>query len=302
MSDPRVAELEATVRALRAELEYARAEAENARAELRGAQAELVGTAKMAALGQLIAGIAHEINTPLGALHSNHDTLLRALAKLSDILEDERVEADELEQLRRVVRAIEGIVDVNTLAVERMVGLIANLRSFGRPDRAETDRVDLHEGIESTLALLQHRTTGRIAVRREYGTLPLVECAPQQINQVVMNLLMNAIQAITENGEITVRTAADEGGVRIEIGDNGVGIKPENLKKIFEPGFTTKGARVGMGLGLLISSQIVDRHGGTLTVESEPGSGTVFTVRLPLALPKAADRAQAETSNGGVAT
>ena len=246
------------------------------------ALAELVNSAKLATLGMLVAGVAHEINTPLGALHSNHDVLKRALGRLGNILEDEQVDASELDEVRTIVRAIGEVLQINDLAVERMGQIVRSLRSFGRLDRAEIDWVDLHEGLESTLALLAHEFRGRITVVREYGVTPPIECYPQQLNQLWMNLLINASQAVDGPGTITLRTSAADGLVNVEIRDTGAGIPPENLDRIWEPGFTTKGARVGMGLGLLISRQIVEQHGGRMTVQSKVGEGTTFTVHLPL--------------------
>ncbi|MEJ2185656.1 MAG: ATP-binding protein [Gemmatimonadota bacterium] len=270
---------------------------EQAYGELRNAQAELVGSAKMATLGQLVAGIAHEINTPLGALNSNYDVIRRALDRLQEILADDVVDADELADVRRIVRAIDGVETTNDMAVERMVQLVGSLRSFGRPDRAEIDRVDLHEGIDSTLQILRHELK-RIEVGRQFGELPLVECYPGQLNQVFMNLLVNAVHAMPDGGTITVRTRAEGDHVVVEIEDTGAGISKANLKRIFEPGFTTKGNRVGMGMGLLIVRQIVDRHGGHIAVASEQGRGTKFTITLPVRLPARVDA----NAGGGRAT
>lgn len=252
---------------------------------------EAVNSAKLATLGMLVAGVAHEVNTPLGALASNHDVLKRALGKLQVILADEVVDETELDEVRRIVRALDGILKVNDLAVTRVVELIGSLRSFGRLDRAETDRVELHEGIDQALVLLNHRLGTRVRVERDYGELPPVECFPQQLNQVFMNLLLNAVQAIEGEGVVTVvtRTVSDPPDhVQVAVQDTGRGIPPELMETIFEPGFTTKGSRVGMGLGLLISTQIVDRHGGRIAVRSEPGEGSTFTVTLPVRLPAGA--------------
>ena len=279
------ADLRAEVARLNAELRHARAQSEEEHNRLVTAQAELVNATKLATLGSLIAGIAHELNTPLGSLNSNHDVLRRALNRLQAILEDEHVDQSELAELRRVVRALDGVMKVNDLAVERMVQLVKSLRSFGRPDQSERDTVDLHEGLESTLALVNHQLRGRIEVKREYGELPKLDCFPNQLNQVWMNLLVNAGQAIAQNGTITVSTRVQSAGVVVEIEDTGSGIKPENLNRIFEPGFTTKDGRIGMGLGLLIARQIVERHGGRIAVRSQLGTGTCFTVQLPLQLP-----------------
>jgi two-component system, NtrC family, sensor kinase len=246
-----------------------------------GAVAELVTQARLATLGMLVAGLAHEINTPLGAINSNHDVLRRALNKLQDILADEVVEPHELDEVRRIVRAVDGILKVNDMAVERMTGLVRSLRDFGRIDGAAIDFLDVNAGIDSTLAILAHQVS-HVTLIREFGRIPLVQCNPQQVNQVFMNLLLNAAQATPEGGSIRIRTEPDGQGVRVTIADTGRGIEPRHLERIFEPGFTTKDARVGMGLGLLISRQIVEGHGGRIDVTSRPGDGAVFTVLIPI--------------------
>lgn len=243
--------------------------------------AQAVTQTRLATLGMLVAGLAHEINTPLGTLNSNHDLLRRALLRLQAILQDEVVEPAELDEVRRVIAALDSILHVNDLAVERMAALVRGLRNFGRIDGADIDVVDVHDGIESTLAILAHELRP-FSVVREYGELPRIECHPQQINQVLMNLLLNASQATPHGGTITVTTWPENDSVCIRVSDTGVGIPPGNLDRIFDPGFTTRRGRVGMGLGLLISSQIVDHHGGGIAVESTPGSGSSFTVSLPV--------------------
>lgn len=276
--EDRESELEAEVQHLREALAEARSDFER----LGEGQAETVTADRMATLGRVVAGVAHELNTPLGALHSNHDVICRALERLQDILADERVDEEELDEVRRIVKAVDGVLATQGVAVERMRGLVDSLRSFGRPDRAERDRVDLHEGLEGTLALLRHEMEDRVAVQRDYGTLPPVECHVQQINQLFMNLLLNASQAIPEQGTIRIRTRAEDGTVRLAVTDDGRGIPGPVMERIFEPGFTTKGSRMGMGLGLLICRRIVDEHEGRLEVESEPGEGSTFTVILPV--------------------
>ncbi|MCG8468267.1 MAG: ATP-binding protein [Gemmatimonadetes bacterium] len=246
-------------------------------------QTDRINQARLASLGTMVAGITHELNTPLGAIHSNHDVIERALLKLQDILEDEVVTPDELEEVRKIVRAMDGVLRTNGIAVERLVKLVESLRTFGRPDRAEIDRVDLHEGLDSTLAVLGHELK-MISVEKDYGELPMVECYPNRINQVFMNLLHNATQAMPDGGTLGVSTSTNGGRVRIEVRDTGCGIERANLERIFEPGFTTKDGRVGMGLGLAISHQIVDQHGGTIAVDSELEEGTTFRVALPIEL------------------
>lgn len=246
--------------------------------------AEQVNQAKLATLGMMVAGLAHELNSPLGALNSNHDLLRRAIGRLQSILADEVVEPHELEEVRRVVRALGGILDVNDLAVERMDSLVRSLRNFGRIDRAELDYADVHEGIDSTLAILSHELKEATVVRA-YGELPRILCFPQQLNQVFLNLLVNAAQASPAGGRITITTTALSDGVRIQVADQGLGIGAEHLERIFDPGFTTRAGRIGMGLGLTISRQIVERHGGRIRAESELGHGATFTLDLPLRPP-----------------
>ena len=243
--------------------------------------AELVNATRTATLGAMVAGVAHELNTPLGALNSNHDVLKRALGRLQAILADEVVEPSELEEVRRIVAALDGVLRVNDLAVERMVGLVTSLRTFGRPDRAEVDRLDVRESIDGALTILAHELRDRVTVVKDYEDVPALLCHTGQIGQVFMHLLHNASQAISGRGTITIRTRAREGAILIEIEDTGSGILKENLDRIFEPGFTTKGARVGMGLGLLITQQVIERHRGRLTVRSEPGHGSTFSILLP---------------------
>lgn len=250
-----------------------------------GDRQELINQAHLATLGTLVAGVAHELNTPLGAIHSNHDVIERALKKLQGILADEVVTPDELEEVRKIVRAMDGVLTTNGIAVERMVKLVSSLGTFGRPDGAEVDRVDLREGLEGTLTVLSHELEG-IDVVRELDDIPRVECYPNRLNQVFMNLIHNAVQAMDRGGRLTVRSARDEDEVVVEIEDTGKGIPPDVVDRIFDPGFTTKGRRVGMGLGLAITRQIVDHHGGEISVDSTVGEGTVFRIRLPVRLPE----------------
>ncbi len=245
---------------------------------------ELIDQSHLATLGTLVAGVAHELNTPLGAIHSNHDVIRRALLKLEEILEDEVVTPDELVGVRRIVKAMDGVLRTNGIAVDRMVKVVESLGTFGRPDRAEVDRVDLHEGLEGTLAVLGAELE-KMHVVKEYGDLPIIECFPNRVNQIFMNLVHNAVQAMEPGGTLTIRTSVEDDDVQVEIRDTGKGIAEDDLAHIFDPGFTTKGRRVGMGLGLAISRQIVDHHGGQISAESTPGEGSVFRVRLPLLLP-----------------
>ena len=255
-------------------------ELERKNRELKEAQAQLVQSAKLAAMGQLVAGVAHEINTPLGTINSNFDVTTRALK----ILRDEMLHRPEnpTEKSQTMFATLDSLMDVNQVACARIIRIVRDLKNFARLDEADFKEVNLNENIESTLSLLQHELRDRIQVVKEFSNLPPVPCFPNRLNQVFMNLLVNAIQSITERGEIRIRTSLESQQVQISIADSGRGIKPEHLEKIFDPGFTTKGVGVGTGLGLSISARIIHDHRGTISVQSEVGKGTTFVVSLPL--------------------
>ena len=267
------ATLEERVRERTAELRTANAQLTETLAELRRAQAQLVQSEKMAALGNLVAGVAHEINTPLGAITSNTDVVLRGLARLAPEVPASRAET---------LRIVEDLLRNSAEACRRIAVIVTNLRTFARLDEAEWKTADLREGMDSTLALVEHLHRGRIEIVREYATVPPTACHPGQLNQVFMNLLVNAIQAIDGPGTIHVRLGVEDRSLRIDVEDTGAGIAPEHLDRVFDPGFTTKGVGVGTGLGLAICHRIVQAHAGTIGVTSRPGAGSMFTVRLPL--------------------
>ena len=188
------------------------------------------------------------------------------------------------EEAKRYLERATGIVEVSRDACRRIVEIVRSLRSFSRLDEAERQLADLHQGLDSTVMLIAHLVKNRITVRREYGSLPLVDCHPNQLNQVFLNLLVNATQAITGDGEIVIRTHASGGATPeavIEITDSGSGISPEHLPRIFDPGFTTKGVGVGTGLGLSICYRIVHDHHGRIEVDSGRGRGSTFRVVVP---------------------
>jgi PAS domain S-box-containing protein len=256
-------------------------ELERAHRELRATQSQLVQSEKMASLGMLVAGIAHEINTPIGAVNSMHDTLLRSLEKLHD--EVERFEMDD-ERRRRFERLFTVLADANrvmTSGVERVTTIVRRLRSFARLDEAELKDADINEGIEDTLTLVHHELKHDITVEKKLGDIPPIPCFPGRLNQVFLNLIVNARQAIKGKGVITIETFLDGHEVVARISDTGVGIPADHVAHIFDPGFTTKGVGVGTGLGLSICYQIVQDHHGQMTVESTPGEGTTFTLRIP---------------------
>jgi PAS domain S-box-containing protein len=253
--------------------------------ELRENQTQLVQSGKMAALGSLAAGLAHEINTPLGAMVGNSDITSRLVRRMKSLLQDRKEvpEAKRQADLVALANSIEEIEVLSRTAGARITRIVSSLKNFAHLDQAVEDEVDLHEGIESALALVQHLLRDRITVKREFGDIPRIRCSPGQMNQVFMNLILNAIQAIEGAGEVTIRTFAQDARVVVEISDDGVGIPDEHLHRIFDPGFTTKGVKVGTGLGLSIAFRIVENHGGTIEVESEPGVGSTFRVKLPIA-------------------
>lgn len=245
---------------------------------------QLAQSEKMASLGQLVAGVAHEINTPVGSINSNADVSKRALGILHKALGAEDVAAALAgnKKLDRAITILEENNDANLVASERIVETVRALKNFARLDESDRKKADLHHGIDDTLTLLRHQLNQGFEVQKEYGELPQIECHPNQLNQVFMNLLVNSMQAMGDRGTITIRTAVRDGDVAIEVADTGKGIPEEDLDRIFDPGFTRKGVGVGTGLGLSISHQIVERHGGKISVESEVGAGTTFTVRLPV--------------------
>jgi PAS domain S-box-containing protein len=257
-------------------------EIEKANLELREAQSQLVQSAKMPSLGQLVAGIAHEINTPVGAISSMHDTLMRGVRRLKNnitpLLDKNDTESQKLASIMKIIEDANTVIESGT---ERVTTIVKRLRSFARLDEAELKTVDIHEGLEDTLTLIHHEIKHHITLKKEYGNLPPIACFPGRLNQVFLNILNNARHAISDKGEVTIKTYQKSKMAYIAISDNGSGVSPQNLKKIFDPGFTTKGVGVGTGLGLSICFQIMKDHRGTINVESEIGRGTTFTISLP---------------------
>ncbi|MDD9939444.1 MAG: ATP-binding protein [Myxococcales bacterium] len=259
--------------------------------ELEQQHLHLLHAEKMAALGQLVAGVAHEINTPLGAIKSNTDTLLRTLNRLQQSVTATEAgeEGSNPKQFRRLLSASLQVNEINVQAIDRITGIVNSLRKFARLDRAESDLVDLHEAIETTLTLVRHEFKHRIKVHRDFGELPLVECFPDQMNQVFMNLLVNAGQAIDHKGEVHIVTRASQDQVTLAFRDSGRGIPEADQQHVFDPGFTTKGVGVGTGLGLSIVQRILDEHHGRIEVESAVGEGSTFRLILPIRQPERAD-------------
>jgi two-component system NtrC family sensor kinase len=297
-----------SARRYKQDLEKQNAELARRKAELERLQAQIVHNEKMASLGQLAAGVAHELNNPAGFIYGNMGILsdyaagLRRLLQLYDSLP---LPADMLAQinfLKEEVGYQESLSDLNSIiddcrdGAERICDVVQNLRTFSRLDEAEYKKVDLHEGLESTVRLLSsYYTSGAVTLKRDYGQLPPVDCFAGQLNQVWMNLLVNAAQAVRERGEVTITTRLVYETVLVTISDTGCGIAPEHLDKIFDPFFTTKPVGEGTGLGLSITHSVIERHGGFIKVESRLGRGTTFRVSIPVdAMPrrKAAGRVE----------
>lgn len=247
-------------------------------------QMQLEQSEKMASLGYLIAGVAHEINTPLGALNSNQDVFIRAMKKIRKILNssDMPVELGKHPALCKVMQGIDQLNEVSKTASERIVKIVNSLRKIARTDQQEPEETNIHDGIESTLTLVHHQLKQRVQIHKNFGSIPPIRCYPNKINQVFLNILVNASQAITDKGDIYLSTRTENETIIVEIRDTGKGIPEEDLPHIFESGFTTKGAAAGTGLGLAIVSQIIAEHNGEIEVESEVGSGTTFRIFLPI--------------------
>jgi signal transduction histidine kinase len=269
--------------ALRQAIAQKAEELEELNLNLRKTQAQLVQSEKMAALGNLIAGVAHEINTPLGAVNSMHDTVYRAIGKLKGYIGPETLkDHKEQDNINRIFTAIDDYKKVIQSGSDRVINIVSRLRSFIHLDEAELKKVDIHEGIEDTLVLVQHEMKNNINVVRNFGEIPPFSCYPRQLNQVFLNVLLNGIQAIENKGTITITTYQKDNKAHISFADDGVGIPKENINKVFDPGFTTKGVGVGTGLGLSICYKIMKNHGGEIKLESELGKGSKFTLILPL--------------------
>ncbi|MHC4339139.1 MAG: ATP-binding protein [Planctomycetota bacterium] len=279
------------------EAEAKNRELEDALFRVEEAHAQLLQQEKMASIGQMAAGVAHELNNPIGYVGSNLHTLERYVVKVRALIEayekhlfpEGSEDSEELRELRKELKVEYILEDLPDLVKESLEGtervrkIVSDLKGFSRPDEKEPKEFDLNEGLKSTLNIVNNEIKYRAEVALDLGEIPPVWCIPGQINQVFMNLLINAGQAIEKNGEIHISTRQEGDSVLVRIRDTGCGIEKECLDRVFEPFYTTKGVGKGTGLGLSITCEIVRTHGGEISVESEVGEGTCFTVRLPVA-------------------
>ena len=288
--------LEEKVRVRTEQLQAANEELHAAYRDLQAAQMQLVQREKMASVGQLVAGVAHELNNPIGFVSSNVTTLEDFVSRLRTMLEAYRARAAALPEEERhalqeqwtalkvdyALKYLDAMIQGIREGADRTRKIVRDLRVFARSDDQMWQTIDVHEELESSLTLLNHLLQDRVRVHRKFGTLPAVECLRSQIDQVFLNLLANAAQAIAGEGEITIETRVEGDVAAVAIRDTGAGIASDVMGRIFDPFFTTKPVGEGTGLGLSISYEIVKKHGGEIVAESRPGEGATFTVRLPL--------------------
>lgn len=280
---------------------------------LKESEAQLIQSEKMSSLGQMVAGVAHEINTPLAYVKNSLGAVAEQLPSISSTLEHcEKLitllkagdnpnelsrqfahSSTQIAQLRQqhVIEELSGLVKDGLYGTGQVAEIVDNLKNFSRLDRSKVTSFNLNEGLESTLLLAKHLLK-TVTVDKRFGEIPVITCSPSQVNQVFLNLVTNAAQAMPDGrGKIILTTRVDGEGVAVDVVDNGSGIPPEVLKKIFDPFFTTKEIGKGTGLGLSISYKIVQQHGGRISVDSKVGAGTKFTVWFPL---KASHEAELE--------
>lgn len=232
--------------------------------ELQDTQLKLINSEKMASLGQLVAGVAHEINTPVASIKSNNEITKKLISKMED---------NDIKEL------LEEVNNIDTEAIARINRLVVSLRKFVRLDEAELQEADINKEIDLTLDLIRHETKNKAKIIKNYGDIPPIKCYPNMLNQVFMNILVNAAHAIKEKGVISINTEYKNNNLIVKIKDNGCGIKEPN--KIFFAGYTTKGVGVGTGLGLAISQKIIEKHNGKIEVNTELNKGSEFIITIP---------------------
>lgn len=285
-------------------------ELEQANAQLKSSQLALVQSEKMASLGQMVAGIAHEINTPLGYVQNNVamgqglfrqvQDMIAGYEELADALLDENATEDRIAALMQQIAAfrsdidagemlgeMHGLMEDSLYGISQISELVLNLKNFSRMDAAATEAVSLNDCIDSALNIGRNVLKDKVNVVKELGDLPSITCAPSQLNQVFLNLFTNAAHAMEGQGRLFIRSWSAGDSVYVSVADNGKGIPEKVLARIFDPFFTTKAVGEGTGLGLAITHQIIAKHGGDIRVESRVGEGTRFEIRLPVEPAKA---------------
>ena len=240
-------------------------ELKSAMKELKETQIQLINSEKMASLGQLVAGVAHEINTPVASIKSNNGIVAKLLGSIED------------EDLKEMLTDIN---EIDKEAANRISNIVTSLKKFVRLDEAELQEADINKELDLTLELIRHETKNRIKIVKNYGEIPVIRCFPNMLNQVFTNILVNACQAIEGEGTITITTEFVDKNLVVKIKDTGKGIPQNQLNKIFSAGLTTKGIGVGTGLGLAICSKIIEKHKGKITVNSEVGKGSEFAITI----------------------
>jgi two-component system NtrC family sensor kinase len=265
--------------------------------ELKRSHSTILQQEKMASIGQLAAGVAHEINNPMGFISSNLGILRKYAGKLAEFIKELSQAAGQLNgkgpaaglkekrnqlKIDYILDDIEPLIKESLEGADRVKTIVQNLKTFSRVDEAEYKHADINECIESTLNIVWNELKYKSTVEKNYEELPLTKCYPQQLNQVFMNLLVNAAQAIEKQGVIKIKTWNVDGLICISISDTGIGIPEDKISKIFEPFFTTKEIGKGTGLGLSIAYDIMKKHNGDINVDSEVGKGTIFNIKIPV--------------------
>lgn len=256
---------------------------------------QLLQSEKMASIGQLAAGVAHEINNPVGFIKSNFSSLKHYATELNEVIKkyeglladkqaDKINEITDEHDLEFVTEDINNLLTESFDGISRIEEIVKSLKHFSHADTNQWEEADINQGIESTLKIVGHELKYIAELEKHYGELPLVQCLPMQVNQVFMNLLVNAAQAMDDkkNGKISITTQAQDDYITVKISDNGKGIEEKDIIKIFDPFFTTKPVGKGTGLGLSLSYNIIHEHNGDIKVESQPDKGTTFIIKLPI--------------------
>ncbi len=277
-------------------LEQKNLELENAYIELKAAHSQIIQSEKMASLGQLAAGVAHEINNPMSFINSNLVTLDKYISRLNEFilaqsdfigsincgcetgLEDKR----KMLKLDYIMEDAKQLITESIEGADRVKKIVLDLKSFSRLDMSELNMADINSGLESTINIVWNELRYKVTLKKEYGNIPMTMCNPGHLNQVFMNLLINAAHAIEDKGEIVVKTWDENGFIHVSISDTGCGIPEDKINKIFDPFFTTKEVGKGTGLGLSLAYDIIKKHNGKILVDSKPGQGTTFTITIPI--------------------